>query len=325
MLVDEYGRVKLSNPAMRAICGAKEDIPPNTPLVECMPPKSAVALLEDMSRVKDVDKSASVEITIPVKNASGEIEDRLYRVTLYPYTNKDQDQAGNPKQVNGCVAVFQDITEFRKRALEDRKKAEDERKRQDALISAFVRAVESVDPNLVGHSDKMTGLSELLSRELELDEAQEKTLALAAKLSQVGKIFVPRNILTKKGKLTEEELKETRRAPEYADKILNDLHFDLPVRETVSLIGERVDGTGKPLGLMGEQISLCGRALAVVNAFIAMTSARAWRGSDDKGMSINDAIQQLKSDMSFDQNVVDALSRLPHADIARVIGKKESA
>lgn len=317
LLVDEYGRVQMANPAFREICGLKTEIEPGTPLVECLPSQAAVQLMNDMSRLKGMDKPVSVELTIPRPAPAGQHgEERLYRITLYPYS----DSESGSKQATGYVATFQDITEFRRKALEERRKAEEERNRQAALITAFVRAVESVDPNLVGHSDKMVGISALLAKELQLDEKQTETLELAAKLSQVGKIYVPRELLTKQGKLTEDELKEIRKAPEYADKILHDLHFDLPVRETVGLIGERVDGSGEPQGLAGEKISLCGRALAVVNAFIAMTSSRAWR--KDGGMSIDDAIRALSADAGFDRSIVDALGRLAHADINKVIRRE---
>ena len=80
------------------------------------------------------------------------------------------------------------------------------------------------------------------------------------------------------------------------------------MRETVREMGERMDGSGSPQGLRGEEISRAGRVLAVVNAFVAMTSPRAWRG--DKGMDPAEAVRQLSSDLRFDQDVVAALARV---------------
>lgn len=311
-LIDAYGRVQISNPAFAEICGEGKDIPDGTPLVETLPDKQAIALLEEVNRVNLAGHSADTEMKLPGKDG-----ERLYRVTLYPYSEQDGGQ-----KFSGCVVVFKDITEFRKRAEEQRKKAEQERLRQEALITAFVRAVESIDPNLVGHSEKMAEVATLLAEELRLTEAEKQTLLLAAKLSQVGKIYVPRDLLLKKGKLTEEEMKEVRRAPEYADRILHDMYFDLPVRETVALIGERVDGSGKPLGLTEKDISLEGKALAVVNAFIGMTSARAWRG--DEGMSVEKAIHNLSQSAGFDKKVVEALARLDPARLQDIIQKADA-
>ena len=311
VLVDSQGRIKMSNPAFSALAGLSGDIPAGTPLVEVLPGKVAVQLLGDMALVNDCGQSASVEVAMPpAPAASGttaagaaatdEADDgpRLFRVTLYPYgADGKKAEAGT----SGCVGTFQDITRFRRNA-------ERARQRQLALITALVRAIESVDPNLTGHSDRMARAADLVAEELDLDSREKETLGLAARLSQIGKIFVPRELLTKRGSLTPEERQEVLRAPEYADKILHDLRFDLPVRETVREMGERMDGSGGPQGLRGEEISRAGRVLAVVNAFVAMTSPRAWRG--DTGMAPDDAVRQLGQDLRFDQDVVAALARV---------------
>ncbi|MCB7224954.1 hypothetical protein LI237_16195, partial [Anaerostipes caccae] len=81
--------------------------------------------------------------------------------------------------------IFQDITEFRRRA-------EAARERQANSIAALVRAIESVDVHLIGHSMKMEHVADLLSGAMSLPDKDRETLRLAARLSQVGKIFVPR-------------------------------------------------------------------------------------------------------------------------------------
>ncbi|MBD5539293.1 MAG: histidine kinase [Desulfovibrio sp.] len=306
-LVDSQGRVKMANRAFASLAGFKDDIPPGTPLVEILPGKVAVQLLGDMAVVHDCGQSATVEVALPPladapapgdAAADGEDTNRLFRVTLYPY---DPDAKKDGLGETGCVATFQDITRFRRNA-------ERARQRQLALITALVRAIESVDPSQTGHSDRMARAADLVAQELDLDPREKETLGLAARLSQIGKIFVPRELLTKREALTPEERQEVLRAPEHADRILHDLRFDLPVRETVREMGERMDGSGAPLGLRGEEISRAGRVLAVVNAFVAMTSPRAWRG--DNGMDPAEAVHQLAQDLRFDQQVVAALGRV---------------
>ncbi len=308
VLVDSQGRVQMANPAFTALTGTRGDIPPGTPLVETLPGKVAVQLLGDMALVNDCGQSACVEVSLPPAPGAREEDDagddgngngeRLFRVTLYPYgvAAGSEDLAAT-----GCVATFQDITRFRRNA-------ERARKRQTALITALVRAIESVDPHLAGHSDRMARAAGLVADALNLDSRERETLGLAARLSQIGKIFVPRELRTKRGALPPEERQEVLRAPEHADRILHDLRFDLPVRETVREMGERMDGSGGPQGLRGEEISRCGRVLAVVNAFVAMTSPRAWRG--DNGMAPAEAVSQLAQDLRFDQEVVAALARV---------------
>lgn len=314
-LVDSEGRILMANRAFCALAGDRGEIPWGTPLVEVLPGKVAVRLLSDMALVHACGQSATVEVELPPKaqaatapgsrqDQAGEGGERLFRVSLSPYGVDAENCAPGS---SGCVAAFLDITS-------DRRNAERARQRQVALISALVRAIESVDANLRGHSDKMASAAALVAQELNLDPHERETLDLAARLSQIGKIFVPRELLTKREALTPRERQEVLRAPEHADAILHDLRFDLPVRETVREMGERMDGSGSPHGLQGEEISRCGRVLAVVNAFVAMTSPRAWR--DNTGMTTAEAVRQLALDLRFDLDVVRALARVMGVDLA---------
>lgn len=324
LLVDSIGRIEVCNPAFLKIARdepsshdakalgyalesneSEEEPAAKLTLHELFPDKTGTKLAHDMAVVRENGKSATVEITIPTKLPDGKEEDRLYRVTIYPFV--DDTDVTKPK-IGGSLAIFTDITQFRRNKLINDA-------RQTALVSALGRAIESVDENLVGHSDKMARVATRLGEELDMDKRQQETLQLAARLSQIGKIFVPREILTKKGKLTPEELEEAKRAPEYADKVLNDLHFDLPIRETIREMGTSCADTDNP-----DAISLCGKALAVINAFIAMTSARAWRS--DGGLDPQKAIALLLADARFDSAVVEALGRIPSADLAKIIDGK---
>ena len=96
---------------------------------------------------------------------------------------------------------------------------------------------------------------------------------------------------------------------------LHDLQFGLPVPEAVYQMGERVDGTGQPRHLKGEEIVANARILAVVNAFCAMVSARSYRA----GMSPDEAVRLLSQDPGFDPAVVAALALLPTDAVQRAI------
>ena len=226
-------------------------------------------------------------------------------MTLFPF---EDHQGDGGRTQGGCVGIFQDITEFRRRA-------EAARERQASIIVALVRAIESVDVNLIGHSQKMERVSELLAASMDLPDQDKETLRLAARLSQVGKIFVPHHLLSKKGKLTPEEQREVQRAPEYAFKVLHDLQFSLPVPEAVYQMGERLDGTGQPRQLKGGEIVANARILAVVNAFCSMVSMRSYRA----GMSPEEAVRLLSQDPGFDPAVVSALARLPEDAVRRAV------
>lgn len=300
LLVDGQGRVQVCNPAFCQIAARNEEDMANAALADVLPQKAASDLLQGMERVSGSGRMDSIEISLDRPDGA-----RLYRVTLFPFEDNQEDGA---KVKGGCVGIFQDITEFRRRA-------EAARERQANSIAALVRAIESVDVNLIGHSQKMERVSGLLSASMGLPDKDRETLRLAARLSQVGKIFVPHHLLTKKGKLTPEEQQEVLRAPEYAYKALHDLQFGLPVPEAVYQMGERVDGTGQPRRLKGEEIVANARILAVVNAFCAMVSARSYRA----GMSPDEAVRLLSHDPGFDPAVVAALAQLPTDVVQRAI------
>ena len=167
----------------------------------------------------------------------------------------------------------------------------------------------------------MAQVVDLLLTTMNISDKDKDTLRLAARLSQVGKIFVPRHLLTKTEKLTPEEQSEVMRAPEYAYRVLHDLQFDLPVPDAVYQMGERLDGTGQPRNLSGEDIIPNARILAVVNAFCAMVSSRSYRA----GMAPQEAIALLERDQGFDQDVVAKLASLPDDSLKEAIDARSDS
>lgn len=304
LMVDNQGRAQVCNPAFCRLAGKSEETMVGAVLTDMLPEKAALALQNGMSKVGGSGVMDSIEISLD--NADGA---HLFRVTLFPFEDVNDDDGGKPSH-GGCVGIFQDITEFRRRA-------EEARERQANSISALVRAIESVDVNLIGHSRKMERVVDLLTGRMQMEDKDRETLRLAARLSQVGKIFVPRHLLTKQGKLTPEEQQEVMRAPEYAYGALRDLQFGLPVPEAVFQMGERLDGTGQPRKLKGDEIVYNARILAVVNAFCAMVSDRSYRA----GMSPEEAVALLAKDAGFEPNVVKALANVPLEDVRRAVGK----
>ncbi|MDR2574625.1 MAG: PAS domain-containing protein [Desulfovibrio sp.] len=306
LLVNSENHVQVCNPAFCQIMEKTEEDLNGMPLEQALPSKAAEALRSGMQRVVGTGEMDSIEISLDSSDGF-----RLYRVTLFPF--EDQQESDEIK-AGGCVGIFQDITEFRRRA-------EEARKRQASIIAALVRAIESVDVNLIGHSKKMERVVGLLSAQMGLAEQDRETLRLAARLCQVGKIFVPRDLLTKTDKLTPEEQQEVMRAPEYAYNALRDMQFGLPVPEAVYQMGERMDGTGNPQHLKGEQIVSNARILAIVNAFCAMTSDRSYRA----GMTPAQAVELLAKNPGFDAKVVESLAVLTEESLQNALNAENDA
>ena len=193
---------------------------------------------------------------------------------------------------------MKDITEFRRRS-------ERARQQQKRLIEAFTSVEASADPYLYGHSLRMADLGQKVSAVLELDDDSRNTVVMGAQLSQLGKLFIPRELLTKSGRLSPEELAEVQRAPEHAARVLGSVDFDLPIARALHEMYENMDGSGYPRGLRGEDILPEARLLSVLNSYCAMVSDRAYR----QGMSRDEALAQLRDPAKYDQRMVDALEK----------------
>ena len=200
----------------------------------------------------------------------------------------------------GIVSVFRDITQL----VETEERS---RRMVQQTIDALVRAIEEADPFLGGHSRIMGGIAVLIAKQLRLAENDVATIEAAANLSQVGKMFVPRDILLKPGTLTPEEKREMERHVDHARNALKDIEFDLPVLGAISQMNERLDGKGYPKGLAGDQVSMHARVLAVANAFAAMAKPRSYRPA----LPVNEVLSILQSQKdSYDQEVVAALRQV---------------
>lgn len=200
----------------------------------------------------------------------------------------------------GIVSVFRDITQL----VETQERS---RRVVQQTIDALVRAIEEADPFLGGHSRIMGGIASLMAKQLRLSEADVATVEAAANLSQIGKMFVPREILQKPGALTPEEKHEMERHVEYARSVLKGIEFDLPVVEAIYQMNERLDGGGYPRALTGEQISMHARVLAVANAFTAMAKPRSYRAA----LPVEEVMSILEQqNASYDPAVVAALKQV---------------
>lgn len=304
MMADKNGVIQLCNRSFAHIAQREEQELLGVSLMALFDGKVAGRLLDGIHQVITKQEAQTFEVALH----QGELE-RLYRATLYPFVDEgSQSVEGEGMEDTllpalreqarqlGVVATFQDITEFRRNS--------DQRRRQQvSTVAALVRAIEGVDPYLAGHSQMMSDLGDLLGARMELNERDQSTIRTAASLSQVGKIFVSRELLTKTGKLTPAEQAELDAAPEHAYNTLKDVGFELPVPQALHEMYERLDGTGHPRHLQGAEIGLHARILAVLNSFSAMVSPRSYRA----GMNAAAAIENMRSCAAYDQRVVDAL------------------
>ncbi len=181
--------------------------------------------------------------------------------------------------------------------------------RLDALsagtVLAFARAIDANSPWTAGHSERVTRVALTVGRTLSLSAPELDTLQRGGLLHDIGKIAVPPGILDKAQKLTDEEWQVMRRHPAVGCEILSPIPAFGDALPVVRSHHERMDGTGYPDGLHGEEIPYLARILAVADVFDALASDRPYRA----GMSTAEAcaIIQNGSGAHFDPRVVHAL------------------
>jgi HD-GYP domain-containing protein (c-di-GMP phosphodiesterase class II) len=150
--------------------------------------------------------------------------------------------------------------------------------------------LESVDPYLRGHSERVASLSQMVGRSLGLSEAQIHELTHAARLHDVGKVAVDADILLHPGRLTEVQYRRVMMHPVIGEEMMRPYALSPAQLAAIRHHHERWRGGGYPDGIMGEQIPLLARIIAVADAYDAMTSERVYR----KALTHGEALSQLK-------------------------------
>lgn len=175
-------------------------------------------------------------------------------------------------------------------------------------IGALQKIVEMKDPPTARHQARVCQLACAIGREMGLEKSQVDTIGLAALLHDLGKVLISSDMVNKPGKLTEEELSAVRDSAETEYQILKTIDLFCPIADIVHHHHERLDGSGYPLGLKGDDILLEARIIAVADVVEAMVSERPHRPSLGLGAALKE-IQANKGRL-YDARAVEACSRL---------------
>lgn len=194
------------------------------------------------------------------------------------------------------------------------------RKNRDMFIAQVQMAVtmlEARDAYTRGHSQRVAEYSTAIGRQLDLDGMLLDELRLAGELHDIGKIGTPDAVLRKAGPLTDEEVAQIRRHTIDGEAMLEALRDDHPaVLQVVRSHHERVDGTGFPDRLCGDEISLLARIVSVADAFDAMTSTRTYRELQPTASAFE--VLRQAAGTQFDPDVVTAFrATQPYLGIER--------
>jgi putative nucleotidyltransferase with HDIG domain len=177
-----------------------------------------------------------------------------------------------------------------------------------ATIEAMSKTMEWRDPYTAGHQKRVAMIAMAIARQLGWDDERTQALYMAAMVHDIGKMAVPSEILTKPSRLTDLEMQMVQGHVEAGFQILKDIPFPWPIAEMVHQHHERLDGSGYPNKLVGEQICEEARVLAVADTIEAMATHRPYRPA--KG--INAALEEIKTEagIKLDAKVVEAVLNL---------------
>lgn len=175
-------------------------------------------------------------------------------------------------------------------------------------IRAISNALDTKDSYTNGHSLRVTLYSMILAKELNLSPEFAEEIEIAGLLHDIGKIAMPKSILCKNGKLTDDEFLVMKSHPVRGEKIVINIKKLQKISEWVKAHHEKWDGNGYPDGLKGEEIPLPGRIIALADTYDAMTSTRPYRVA----LSHETAISEIKrcSGTQFDPKLAEMFIRV---------------
>ena len=178
----------------------------------------------------------------------------------------------------------------------------------EGTIQAITLMVETRDLYTAGHQQRVTQLACAIAQEMGLSNERIQMIQMAGRLHDLGKLFIPIEILSKPGQLNEMELAIIKTHPRASFDILKNIEFPWPVADVVLQHHERVNGSGYPSGLRGEDILLEARILAVSDVVEAMSSHRPYRPALGVEKALKEIVQN--KGILYDPDVVSACLRV---------------
>lgn len=177
-----------------------------------------------------------------------------------------------------------------------------------STINAMSDIVESRDRYTSGHQKRVSEIACAIAEEMDLDLDSINAIRMAAIIHDIGKIYVPAEILSKPVRLDTLELNMIKTHAEVGYNILKNIEFTYPIAEIVYQHHERMDGSGYPRGLIGKDILLPAKIIAVADVVEAMSSHRPYRPSLGLEAALNEIVSH--TDDLYDRDVVEACLKL---------------
>jgi PAS domain S-box-containing protein len=268
----------------------------NTPLKERYTPESCAEFqARKEKRLRGELGPSEYEISIVRKN--GEIRHlHVFRKEIF-WNGKRQSQV-----------IYQDITERRQTEEKLNEILESLRKSIKTTIQVLGTASETRDPYTAGHQKKVADLARAIATEMKLPHDKIEGIRMAGAIHDIGKISIPSEILCKPVMLSDLEFSIIKSHSQFSYEIIKDVESPWPLADIVYQHHERIDGSGYPQGLKGEDILMEARILAVADVVEAMSSYRPYRPS--LGLDIALAEIEQNAGTLYDRKAADACLKL---------------
>lgn len=210
---------------------------------------------------------------------------------------------GTGLRLYGEIYIFEDVTSVSLFAVAEQAYYSNSDTALIKTIETLSRAHGITDPYTGTHSLNVAGISKKIALAMGLSDNEADGIFYGAQVHDIGKLSTPSSILNKPGRLAHAELNLIRMHPETGHSIVKDLEFPWPIHDIILQHHERLDGSGYPVGLKGDEISLAAQIVAVADVVEAMTSHRPYR--PELGQEV--AFEEIKrgQGVSYNSEVVD--------------------
>jgi len=227
-------------------------------------------------------------------------EDHCLEARLSPIREKGH--------ITGFQAIARDITDSKQAERKLKLNFEQLQKSLKGTVNALASVVETKDPYTAGHQRRVAELASAIANEMNFSEEDVEGIYLAGLIHDIGKIYVAAEILSKPGPITEAEFNMIKSHPRIAYDILKTIDFPWPIADIVLQHHERINGSGYPSGLSGDEILLSAKILAVADVVEAMVSHRPYRPAP----GLDAALEEIKKNKGilYDTKVADICLRM---------------
>jgi len=260
--LDADGAFNYLNPAWEGILGYTQEEAIGRYFIDFLKKEDVGRFSRYLDRIKNT-KETITGVTGVLLTREG--KERLFNISCSP-------NFGPEGNVIGAIGTIKDITDLEKNV-------EILEATLQSTIDAMAVIVESKDPYTSGHQKRVMGVAVAIAEEMHLDERQIEGIRMAAMIHDIGKINVPAEILNKPGKLSDIEFKIIKTHPEAGYHILKNIEFRYPVAQIVLQHHEKINGSGYPAGLTGDEILIESRVITVADVVEAMATDRPYRAS----------------------------------------------